>query len=343
MLTVIFGAGASYDSNPSRQPRRAGVVTAAEAYRPPLADELFGDRELFGDAIARFERIHPIVPRLRHAEGRTVESVMQELQAEGNDDPERQRQLAAVRYYLQYVLWECTRHWKDHAKGISNYKSLLDQIRHRRKADEVVCLATFNYDTLLEDAMPGIGLTIGGLADYVGGHPHYKVIKVHGSVNWARQIETSIAYQSENAWQAAYTHIERADQLELTNTFVRVDSFPCGRGLFPAVAIPVEVKSHFECPQEHLDFLCEHLKRTDRLLLVGWRATEAHFLDLLAAHLPGHVRALVVAGSEREAINIGRGLESRLKTGLISITCEAASGGFSDLIVKNRVEIILEP
>jgi hypothetical protein len=339
MLTVIFGAGASYDSNPSWRP---GGVPAAEAYRPPLADQLFGDRELFAEAIARFERFHPIIPRLRHTEGRTVENVMQELQAEAGEDPERHRQLAAVRYYLQFMLWECTRRWRDQAKGISNYKSLLDQIRHRRKADDVVCLATFNYDTLLEDAMPGIGLTIGGLADYVGGHPHYKIIKVHGSVNWARQVETSIVYQNENAWQAAYAHIERADQLKLSSAFVHVDSFPCGRGLFPAVAIPVEVKSHFECPQEHLDFLCKHLERTDRLLLIGWRATEAHFLDLLAKHLPGHVRALIVAGSEREAINIGRGLESRLKMGQISIRCEAASGGFSDLIVKNSSGMILD-
>ncbi len=341
MLTVIFGAGASYDSNPSRQPRRSGVATAAEAYRPPLADELFSDREVFAETIASFERFHPIIPRLRHTEGRTVENVMQELQAEAGEDPERYRQLAAVRYYLQCMLWECTRHWKSQAKGISNYKSLLDQIRHRRKLDEIVCLATFNYDTLLEDAMPGIGLTIGGFPDYIGGHAHYKVIKLHGSVNWARQIETPIEYQNQNAWQAAYTHIERADQLKLTNTFVRLDSMPCGPGLFPAVAIPIEVKSHFECPQEHLDFLCEHLKRTDRLLLIGWRATEAHFLELLAKHLPGHVRALIVAGSEMEAINIGRTLESRLKTGLISITFEAMPGGFSDLIIKNRSEIIL--
>src|SRR2546421_10129023 len=213
MLTVIFGAGASYDSNPSRKPV---AVTAAEAYRPPLADQLFGDRKLFAEAIAKFERFHAIIPRLRHTEGRTVENVMQELQAEASEDPERHRQLAAVRYYLQYMLWECTRHWKDQAKGISNYKRLLDQIRHRRKDHEIVYLATFNYDTLLEDAMPGIGLTIGGFPDYIGGHAHYKVIKLHGSVNWARQIETPIEYQNQNAWQAAYTHIERADQLKLT-------------------------------------------------------------------------------------------------------------------------------
>jgi hypothetical protein len=109
----------------------------------------------------------------------------------------------------------------------------------------------------------------------------------------------------------------------------------------PPVAIPVEIKSHFECPREHLDFFCEHLKKTDRLLLIGWRATETHFLDLLAEHLPGHVRALIVVGSETEAVNIGRTLESRLKTGKIELTFEVFPGGFSSLIVKNGSEIIL--
>jgi len=120
-----------------------------------------------------------------------------------------------------------------------------------------------------------------------------------------------------------------------------MDYCPCGAGLFPAVAIPVEIKSHFECPHEHLEFLCEHLMRTDRLLLIGWRATEAHFLDLLAKHLPGHVRALIVAGNEMEAVNIGRTLESQLKTGHIALTFEVFRGGFSELIVKNGSEIIL--
>lgn len=185
MLTVIFGAGASYDSNPSRQPN---VVPAVEAYRPPLANDLFADRVLFADSIASFQKLHPIIPRLRHIGGKTVESVLQGLLNEANDDPERHRQLAAVRYYLHTMLWDCEAQWRAEAKGISNYKSLLDQIRHARKDDEV-CLATFNYDTLLEDALPGIGLTLQAMSDYVAGHPHFKVVKLHGSINWAHQVE----------------------------------------------------------------------------------------------------------------------------------------------------------
>jgi hypothetical protein len=344
MLTVIFGAGASYDSNPSRQ---LNVVPTAEAYRPPLANDLFGDRVLFAESIARFERLHPIIPRLRNIGRKTVESVLQELQNEANDDPERLRQLAAVRYYLHTMLWDCEARWRAEAKGISNYKSLLDQIRHRRKGREIICLATFNYDTLLEDALPGLGLTLQAMSDYVAGHPHYRVVKLHGSINWAHPVEGAIEYRNPGAaWQVVEAHIERIKELRIANTFVRVASHPCGVqdgvGLFPAIAIPLEAKGSFECPQEHLKFLCEHLARTDRLLLIGWRATEAHFLDLLGKHLPGRVRALIVAGNEAEAVNIGRRLESKLKESLIELSFERAPGGFSDLIINNRGQAILE-
>lgn len=244
------------------------------------------------------------------------------------------------------MLWECEVRWRNEAKGISNYKSLLDEIRHRRKGDEVVCLGTFNYDTLLEDALPGVGLTVQGMSDYVAGHRHYKVVKLHGSINWAHPVEGAIEYRNPNAaWQVIEAHIEGIIELQIGRTFVRVTSHPCGVqdgvGLFPAIAIPVEAKSKFECPQEHLEFLCQHLKKTDRLLLIGWRATEAHFLDLLAEHLPGNVRALIVAGNETEAVNIGRRLESRLKEALIKFSFERAPGGFSDLIINNRSQAIL--
>jgi hypothetical protein len=42
--------------------------------------------------------------------------------------PRGRQQLAAVQYYLQRISWECTRKWKSTAKGVSNYKALLDHI-----------------------------------------------------------------------------------------------------------------------------------------------------------------------------------------------------------------------
>ena len=131
MFMVIFGAGASYDSVPSRPPKRYKrsdqAVGSGCFNRPPLSAELFHDGGFFTDSLIRFPQCKPIVPYLQSiAPEETLEHVLETLQAEGEKDPERQRQMAAIRFYLHYVIWECERKWDDEAHGITNYVTLLD-------------------------------------------------------------------------------------------------------------------------------------------------------------------------------------------------------------------------
>jgi hypothetical protein len=39
-----------------------------------------------------------------------------------------------------------------------------------------------------------------------------------------------------------------------------------------------EVKAKFECPKEHPSALIEAIPQIDRILVIGWQATEEHFL-----------------------------------------------------------------
>jgi len=338
MLTVIFGAGASYDSNPSRPP----VKSAVDRFRPPLANDLFADRDFFASTVALIERIQPVVPRLRHTAGKNVESVLRELQDEAAQYPERHRQLMAVRYYLQCMLSKCEQSWKVEARGVSNYRSLLDEIAHWRQGTGAVCLVTFNYDTLLEDAMSSVGGTIKELNDYVFGNPAYRCFKLHGSVDWARIVETTLpSYPDHNNWAVARNHIDRAATLKITNDFVRITEYPCGMwqdrfALVPAIAIPVEQKSYFECPADHLHELARLLPETDRLLLIGWRATEDHFLKLLTKHVTRPLACTIVAGAEAEA----RDIASRVGPALagVRVDWKFAPGGFTDFIVNRRFD-----
>jgi hypothetical protein len=343
MLTVVFGAGASYDSIPSRPPGRH-EEPQTRWYRPPLANELFGDREIFADAISRFDRLQPVIPRLRHTAGKNVETALRKLQDEATDYPERKKQLMAVRYYLHHSLWDCEAQWRTLAKGVTNYKTLLDDIARWRQPNEEVCLVTFNYDTLLEDALPSIGLTIKELSDYVFGSVWYKVFKLHRSVNWARVLRTHPHYQRNDHWAVARANIERADQVEATDKFVRVDEHPCGilpggLGLIPAIAIPVEQKSYFECPSDHLRELERLLPHTERMLLIGWRATEQHFLNLPQKHVTDLRSGLVVAGSESEAQEIADRVSGALSNA--RIRWETAPAGFTDFILNRRADDVL--
>jgi hypothetical protein len=139
--------------------------------------------------------------------------------------------------------------------------------------------------------MSVVGSKISELNDYVFGKSDFKVFKLHGSTNWARKVHGQLP-NNVNAWEIARSHIDRAAELDITNEFVQITEHPCGgwrgqAGLVPAIAIPVEKKASFECPQTHLRELEKLLPQIDKLALIGWRATEDHFLDLLARHLKG--------------------------------------------------------
>jgi hypothetical protein len=105
MILIVFGAGASYDSVPSRPPSR--YPRDEMPMRMPLASELFLDEGLFQHALANFPRCKPIVPYLRDESTRlNIEATLEGLQSESDTDVERKHQLAAIRYYLHYVIWE---------------------------------------------------------------------------------------------------------------------------------------------------------------------------------------------------------------------------------------------
>ena len=186
MLMVIFGAGASYDSHPSESPPREDGPQISnhdvENNRPPLANQLFDDRPEFSDTLRRFPECMPIIPRLRHPqEGLSVEEVLQKFKLQTELYPERHSQLAAIRYYLQMMISECERRWDRVHRGITNYVTLLDQIRPILKTEEKVCMVTFNYDSMLEKALAPIQGPLNNLTDYINKDKFEVVIFEEGS------------------------------------------------------------------------------------------------------------------------------------------------------------------
>jgi hypothetical protein len=146
---VIFGAGASYDSCSSSPPARDQARGEA---RPPLANELFLNLPAFRDHLKKYPQCRPLVPILEKAPD--VEKVFGSWQA--GADHLRLRQLAAIRYYLRDLIYTCERQWNDLTRGVSNYGTVLDQVRSQPK----VALVTFNYDTMIERALADLRVHI---------------------------------------------------------------------------------------------------------------------------------------------------------------------------------------
>lgn len=303
---VIFGAGASYDSSPDFVPNAAlGMDGGGGPWRPPLANSLFLDQgRLFGEIVVKYPRLTHVLPYLRTpSAGKSVEQILESLQNEGKNCPERLRELAAVKFYLCDFLMRVTDEWTARTNGVTNYAPLIAEILRLDNSDEEVCLVTFNYDLLLERALVSFrDFNMKGPEDFLSSHPRLKIFKLHGSVNWSRTIGTGELYSPSQL-------IEQADSLRPSDRFVQANAAreygawrPYG-SVFPAIAIPVQTKTenHFECPLAHREHLKAMLPNITKILIIGWQAREAHFLQMLCGNLPKLKRVMVVGAHKPDA------------------------------------------
>ena len=357
MLMVIFGAGASYDSSPDF-PAPSGIeVIRSEPWRPPLTNELFLDTNgSFGDIVQKYTRLRYILPFLRQPQNnRSVEQQLEFYLEEASADEERQRQLFSVRYYLHDLFRKVSTEWLKRTNGVTNYATLIDQIRHLNRAGETVCLVSFNYDLLLDHAIFPTGANTLPLEKHFS-HTMFKLFKPHGSVDWARFAvgpEASRFPSFADAPAGPTRHpdqlIELGPELRLSDQYVRANAtdpdqmFTFDWSIVPAIAIPVQTKTEgtFQWPDSHRKYLEELLPQVTKILIIGWRGKEAHFLKLLREKLPRggvtqitHLQAVGRDSSEASDISkqfvadIGRYVK-KLHTG--------STQGFSQFVREERV------
>jgi hypothetical protein len=244
-------------------------------------------------------------------------------------------QFAAFRFYLQQVLHECGKEWAGAAHNSTNYVELLSRLdRWRHSRGEVICFVTFNYDTLLEDAIEhALNWRPREMQDYIA-FDEYQVLKLHGSVNWGRLAEGPMSAGGDRARK---NMIEGIHSLSITDEFRISDAAADPRQrpylLFPAISIPVVSKSQssFECPANHLDALAECATQTTHLLVIGWRAQEEHFLQIVRP-FPKLRHILVVSGGTAEA----RETAERLRTNPIQ-GLSPRGEGFSEFLAAEGV------
>jgi hypothetical protein len=344
MLMVIFGAGASYDSVEAIRP---GTGKGQEENRPPVADQLFEDRPRFTQEMTRYRDCVPLIPRLRTREnGLSVEDMLGRLYEEAPTHGARYRQFAAIRFYLYSMICSCQRHWLDASKGITNHVALIDQIDRWLPVYGKVCLVTFNYDLWIEHALDYKRIGIRSLPDYIS-HPSFKLIKAHGSISWARQVRNPVIdLTGKDAQQVAFELIEHSEELEFADEFVwsgghelGLLSTPSGRiPAVPALAIPLVAKMAFECPKAHEDALRDCIPAVSKVLVIGWRGAEQHFLQLLSGLSGGKkIPGLVVAGNRGTASEVIVGLSRATDR----ITWSASESGFSDFVTSGEADRFL--
>jgi len=350
---VILGAGASYDSSHAYRlvyPGGGGhsnLGTLAPRpddggpWRPPLAKDLFLDRHhALGSIVTHYPKLSHILPYLREpSNGRSVEEILESLQEEGKDNPESQREFASVRYYLCELLHEVTNGWLAKTNRVTNYAPLLRDILRFNRSSEPVCLVTFNYDLLLENALFTFGFKPKDPEQHLDSHAILKLFKLHGSVNWSRLVSG----QHGNRLQPLHL-IEQADTLKVSDTFVLAnatevhDAVKFEDPIFPAIAIPVQTKSeeYFECPRSHLTYLVQMLDNITKILIIGWQAREAHFLQMLRPKLPLLRQVMVVGANAPDAEKVLRYFLEEVSKQVLPQHRYVGQGGFTDFIVNQE-------
>ncbi len=103
--------------------------------------------------------------------------------------------------------------------------------------------------------------------------------------------------------------------------------------MFAALSIPVEIKSGYECPQEHQEVLEDCLPQVTKVLVIGWRASENQFLKTLTNLLPSSANIMVVSRDEGSASLIVNRISSAIR-GAKGATGDmfAARSSFSNFI-----------
>ncbi len=76
----------------------------------------------------------------------------------------------------------------------------------------------------------------------------------------------------------------------------------------------------------------------NKVVIVGWRATESHFLELLQLKLGARSRLLIVAKDGTEAKSIGQQLVS---AGIGNDFREAPHGFSRDIVADSQIESFL--
>lgn len=190
MLTVILGAGASYDA----APKNASEGAKASVFRLPLTKQLFDAERIWcqheSPAVVIPNSIStasftPVLERIRReAAQRSLEHALQALKAEIPEFPERWRHVLAVQEWIAKVISMCTHRWIQELRESTTLVDLVARLDvWRRRANSAINFTTFNYDTLLERAVSEVTLKpFNDFADYL--RPEYSVLKPHGSTGW---------------------------------------------------------------------------------------------------------------------------------------------------------------
>jgi len=270
-LVVVLGAGASHD---------CGVPDIAKM---PLSNGLFDAR--YNNFLLNFPQVNSIADRIRAKvrAGKNLEEVLLTYKSSSNQRDVLKAQQVIL--YLEYLIRSLSEH---NASGISNtYHSFINELDTSDYTE--VLILTLNFDTLFERAfMDSTGHDFNKfqiLAEEIPQFGKFHFTKLHGSIGWVQKVKNFSVFKHQLD-RNIQNNLDKLDkEVEVDPDIVRVSSY--GRNCviddsfyFPAIAIPLEGKLSFVCPQNHVKQAQEIINNSSDFLFIGFSGKDPHLIDL---------------------------------------------------------------
>jgi hypothetical protein len=237
------------------------------------------------------------------AEGQTLEAILDEV---ATSEGELTREMVAFRLYVQAYLSRVSTDGLEETAGRTNHALMVRTIEHwRRPRKENVLYVTFNYDTVLDQALAGqYGWSPDSILSTYIADDRFQLFKLHGSCNWGQLTSYISPFGTGPTDGAGWTREYRTLILKLAaesaiglTHYLRLLPGRLNRGqdwaapidsggpylMLPALAVPMRTKARFACPPEHVEELRRLLPQVDRIISIGWKAGEPDFLELLGS------------------------------------------------------------
>lgn len=303
----IFGAGASHDVIAKHtQPRHPHGAD----WQPPLTKDLVKSIPRFDHLIVQYPELKSLAGQIRSAllnDGNNFEDLMVGLREKAKTNAIRYRQLVQLRFYLRWLLYHCS---SEYVYTGNQYATLISNLMDI-KGDAEVTFVTFNYDTLVEQAMIDMRIlpkNLDKLDHYIDSD--IKLIKPHGSVNWIHRINDNLQKPTgDNDVVSILFSMFPNEEPKIDESEIRIDDhWSTGRSIsdyrdpyihYPALAIPLNKKSEFICPPTHIAALERVLSNAKNIVTIGWRGREEHFGAMLSSCRKNRPRLFVVSGGDR--------------------------------------------
>lgn len=338
MLTVILGAGASYDSAPQT------------AIRPPLAKDLYDfERADTRRVLSELPQAGSLVDRMRRLapEGGEVEAQLGDFlkRAIESDDPYYKADLLAMRFYLREITQRAAGDVRAASAGQTSQLTLVTRLHDISVSHGVkINFISFNYDNILEHAVGDrFGQKFKSLDDYLVAP--FGIFKPHGSIDWIQELplkqtsDEAVFYNNpRQVALAKYWDPRTGGTVGLFDDRRANLGYNDDKLYVPALAIPAAYKDAFIMPDGHLEAMTKVLKDTRAILIIGWRASETEFLRLCTEHLRGHLdglRSYVVDYNGGGPASAGLAAISNFPQALSQRTTGVWGRGFADFVTSD--------